>query len=400
MNIWKEFQGKTIDEAIREACDYFGVEREQLEIEIVNDATSGIFGLMGGKKASIRASRVSLSDLLGAEPETSPAVAQEEVLPEPRLRTDAGRASKGWTESGVEKGGQDRPNGRGKGGRASRPAPGASPAEVPRAREEEGRPSEARQGRSLRRREDESRPVACPGEEAAAGEGTEHENLPEFDPRNCDQDALLALVSETVIRLVRPIVGEMTHTVTLLGNRVRVGIDCGDSSGILLGREGQTLAAVQYIAGRIIAKSLGSSLRLQFDAGNYRERQDERLRELAFSLAEKVKASRRSHSTRPLSAYQRRIIHLALEGDDLVQTFSKGEGSQRRVIIQLKRRDRAAAQNLEETFVADLDAGFGGLPDNLPGAFLPAGETPDEILDAVVDGVLEDAGTAGKDTLS
>ena len=86
MNIWKEFHGKTIDDAIREACDYFGVERERLEIEIVNDATSGIFGLMGGKKAGIRASRVSLSDLLGAEPEIPPAVAQEEALPDPRMR--------------------------------------------------------------------------------------------------------------------------------------------------------------------------------------------------------------------------------------------------------------------------------------------------------------------------
>jgi spoIIIJ-associated protein len=399
MNILKEFQGKTIDDAIREACDYFGVERERLEIEIVNDATSGIFGLMGGKKASIRASRVSLSDLLDAEPEISPAAAQEEGSPDPRLRPDAGRVSRGRAEGRHGRGGQpDRPGGRGKGGRVPRSAPGekASAAEIHRTQEEELRPREAQQGRSLRRPEDGIRPAGSvyPGEDA--GDGMGPENLPEWDPRNCDQDALLALVSDTVVRLVRPIVGEMTHTVTLADNRVLVGIDCGDSSGLLLGREGQTLAAVQYIAGRIVAKSLGGSLRLQFDAGNYREMQDERLRELAHSLAEKVKASRRSHSTRPLSAYQRRIIHLALEGDDLVQTFSKGEGSQRRVIIQLKRADRAAAQGLEETFVADLDAGFSGLPDNLPGAVPPAGEAPDEILDAVVDGVLEDARNGGE----
>ena len=309
--------------------------------------------------------------------------------------------AKGLAESRHGRLGQpDRPAGRGKGGHLSRSAPGGKeyPAEILRTGEEEARPLEAGQERSCRGRDEESRPAGPvrPGEDALDGAGAGHDNLPEFDPRNCDQDALLALVSDTVIRLVRPIVGEMTHTVTLAGNLVRVGIDCGEYSGLLLGREGQTLAAVQYIAGRILAKSLGSSLRLQIDAGNYRERQDERLRELAFSLAGKVKASRRSHSTRTLSAYQRRIIHLALEGDDLVQTFSKGEGSQRRVIVQLKRGDRAAAQSLEEAFVADLDAGFSGLPDNLAGAVQPAGETPDEVLDAVVDGVLEDARNGGE----
>ena len=137
-------------------------------------------------------------------------------------------------------------------------------------------------------------------------------------------------------RLVVPIVGEMSCSLAIVGSRIKVTIDCGESSGLLVGREGQTPAAVQYIASRNIAKELGGTVRLQFDAGNYRERQDERLRELALSLAERVKKNRRSLSTRPLIAYQRRVIHLALENDELVHTFSKGEGLHSQLVIALR----------------------------------------------------------------
>ncbi|MDR2077150.1 MAG: Jag N-terminal domain-containing protein [Desulfovibrio sp.] len=393
MNIWKDFQGKTIDDAIREACHYFGVERERLEIEIVNDATPGIFGLMGGKKAAIRASRVSLSDLLGLEPESVSPAAGESLPPEARSRTEVRHGRGGRSDP-------DRFDGRGKGGRGPRSAADGrpSPAEDSRSREEEDPSSAEVPGRSSHRQEGGPWPVLS-GESAAGPEETAQEELPEFDPRNCDQAALLELITDTVSRLVRPIVGEMTSSVTFAGNRVRVSIDCGEFSGLLLGREGQTLAAVQYVAGRIIAKHLGSSLRLQFDAGNYRERQDGFLRELALSLAEKVKVSRRPQSTRPLSAYQRRIIHLALEGDDLVQTFSKGEGNQRRVVIQLKRAERVVCQTAadalgrEESSGADPDAGCGRLPED--GTDPSAGGTPEDLSGAASGGVPEDSRNNG-----
>lgn len=203
--------------------------------------------------------------------------------------------------------------------------------------------------------------------ESRSEEDSLQEDLPTFDLDGCDQEKLFALIRETVTRLVTPIVGEMQCTVAIAGNRVKVTIDCGESSGLLVGREGQTLAAVQYLAVRIIARTLGGTIRLQFDAGNYRERQDERLHELALSLAEKVKSSRRSMSTRPLSAYQRRIVHLSLEQDPLVQTFSKGEGAQRRVVVQLRRSDAAAgAGDAEDAAVEvmEFDAYADSMPEN------------------------------------
>ena len=177
--------------------------------------------------------------------------------------------------------------------------------------------------------------------------------MPEFPLETCDRDELVAVVCGVVQRLVEPIVGQVPCSVEIHDSRVRASVDCGEASGLLVGREGTTLAAVQYLAARIIAKRIGGSLRLQIDAGNYRERQDDRLKEMALSLAERAKATRRPQSTRPLSAYQRRIIHLALEGDDAVQTHSKGEGTQRRVIIQPKRAPRgkeaeAPAREMQE----------------------------------------------------
>ena len=79
-------------------------------------------------------------------------------------------------------------------------------------------------------------------------------------------------------------------------------------------------------------------LTVQVDAGDYHSRQDSRLQELARALADKVRATGRSQSTRPLSAYQRRVIHLTLQDDPDVQTRSSGEGPLKRVVI-LRRKD-------------------------------------------------------------
>ena len=84
--------------------------------------------------------------------------------------------------------------------------------------------------------------------------------------------------------------------------------------------------------------AVGAQVRVQVDAGDYHSRQDSRLQELARALADKVRATGRSQSTRPLSAYQRRVIHLTLQDDPDVQTRSSGEGPLKRVVI-LRRKD-------------------------------------------------------------
>jgi spoIIIJ-associated protein len=103
---------------------------------------------------------------------------------------------------------------------------------------------------------------------------------------------------------------------------------------MLIGREGQTLAALQYLASRIVSRGMNAAVRVNLDAGEYRQHQDDKLQELALNLAVKVKNTGRPCSTRPLNSYHRRIIHLTLQEDEEVQTRSTGQGALKRVVVQ------------------------------------------------------------------
>jgi spoIIIJ-associated protein len=138
-------------------------------------------------------------------------------------------------------------------------------------------------------------------------------------------------------RLIAPVVGEIALTMELTDNRVNVMVDCGDDSGLLIGREGQTLASLQYLASRIVSRKMDAAVRVHLDAGSYRQRQDDKLREMALALAEKVRTSGRSYSTRPLSSYHRRIVHVALQECEDLQTRSSGDGAMKRVVILRKK---------------------------------------------------------------
>ena len=111
--------------------------------------------------------------------------------------------------------------------------------------------------------------------------------------------------------------------------------------GLLIGREGQTLASLQYLASRVVSRGMNAAVRVQLDAGRYRQRQDEKLGEMALALAEKVRQTGRSYSTRPLSSYHRRIVHLCLQDAEEVQTRSSGDGPMKRVVIMRRRPERS-----------------------------------------------------------
>ncbi|MCL1940156.1 MAG: Jag N-terminal domain-containing protein [Desulfovibrionaceae bacterium] len=342
---YKEFQGKTLDEAIREACEYFGVAREKLEIDIVSDAKTGIFGLVGAKKATIRAGRVDLPGTVDALlAENGPADAPERKGDKGESRRPARRDDGRPDADGKKKKQQARKDASPRddimavpeNGEAPESTDFRAPAKKGQISREPGKERMTQQAKRAVPDQGDSR-VESGGPEAEDFSDGSREELPEFDLAGCDQEHLFAVVKEVVLRLVHPIVGDVPCTVAIAGSRVRAVLDCGDAAGLLVGRDGQTLAAVQYLASRIIARRIGGAVRLQVDAGKYRERQDDKLKEQALSLAQRVKETGRSMSTRPLTAYQRRIVHLALEQDEAVQTHSKGEGAQRKVTISLKR---------------------------------------------------------------
>jgi spoIIIJ-associated protein len=122
-----------------------------------------------------------------------------------------------------------------------------------------------------------------------------------------------------------------------------------NGTGLLIGKRGKTLGALQHLVTKIVHREVGENVTVVVDTENYRSKREVSLTELAQQLGEKVKKSHRSLTTGPMNAQDRRIIHLALKEDIEVRTKSKGEGNLRRVVIYPVKRGRkpqkAAAGN-------------------------------------------------------
>lgn len=396
MEGFKEFQGKDLDSAIEEACAYFNAAREKLEIEILQDAKSGIFGIVGARKAKVRARRAHLREavenILGKKSEEPAARAEEGGREKSGARNQARKNAPASPEGRQCAGENPRARGATAGGRRFGPAvppqDAAPPAgEDPAGAEKEQAPLDAlpeqeqaqeagprcepqaaasqQEGRGEGRAEahSEQKRGSGAGRSRASGEGQPRsrrdegrkkseaavdgldedldeagEGLPFTPLEQLDAARLEALVNEAVRELVRPIVGtEVQLAISVGAGRVQVCVQCDEDSGLLIGREGQTLAALQYLVSRVVSRGMNAAVRVQLDAGEYRLRQDEKLREMALALAEKVRQSGRSYSTRPLSSYHRRIVHVCLQDAEDVQTRSTGDGPMKRVVIMRRK---------------------------------------------------------------
>jgi spoIIIJ-associated protein len=106
-----------------------------------------------------------------------------------------------------------------------------------------------------------------------------------------------------------------------------------NGSGLLIGKRGKTLNALQYLVSKIVSKQTGENVSVIVDTENYRSKRELSLTELARQLSDKVKKAHRPLTTGPMSSQDRRVIHLALKEEHDVRTKSKGEGNLRRVVI-------------------------------------------------------------------
>lgn len=111
----------------------------------------------------------------------------------------------------------------------------------------------------------------------------------------------------------------------------------GDDMGALIGKRGQTLDSLQYLASLVVNKESDKYFRVKLDTENYRERRKATLESLAKNIAYKVKRTRRAVSLEPMNPYERRIIHSALQNDKYVITKSEGEEPFRHVVVLLKK---------------------------------------------------------------
>ena len=111
----------------------------------------------------------------------------------------------------------------------------------------------------------------------------------------------------------------------------------GPEMGVLIGKRGQTLDSVQYLASLVVNKASEEYIHVKVDTENYRERRKATLETLAKNISFKVKKTRRPVTLEPMNPYERRIIHSALQGDNYVTTHSEGEEPYRHVVVTLKR---------------------------------------------------------------
>jgi spoIIIJ-associated protein len=244
-----EAEGSSIDDAIERALQQLGVTRDKVDVEILENATRGLFGL-GGKPARVRATLRTLN---------LESVHTAATAPAPRTPT----------------------------------AP-AAPAR---------------------------RPVPPPSPVTAASSSS-HE------------------VDGHTLERARAVLAEMVSLIGIeasveavsdeLGPRLLIN---GDTSGMLIGRRGQTLDALEYIANRIVAREDDGAGRIAVDSQNYRDRRRQSLEELARRLAERARRRGKTVTLNPMSPRDRRIVHMALQNERALTTRSAGKGYFRKLLI-------------------------------------------------------------------
>ena len=145
-------------------------------------------------------------------------------------------------------------------------------------------------------------------------------------------------IADTAIAAIRDIikyfaVGEVTID-EYEGDEGELILDItGDDLAVLIGRHGRTLEALQFVVSAITVRQIGYRYPVVVDVEGYKGRQREKLESIARSSANRAASQHRSVKLRPMTPYERRIIHVTLRDDERVETASEGEGSARHVVI-------------------------------------------------------------------
>lgn len=151
-------------------------------------------------------------------------------------------------------------------------------------------------------------------------------------------DEMLDNIADTAIAALQDIlqyfnVGEVTID-EYEGDEGELILDIsGDDMAVLIGRHGKTLDALQFIVSMITVRTIGFRYPVVVDVEGYKNRQRQKLESIARSTANRAASQHRKVGLRPMTPYERRIIHIALRDDDRVETVSEGEGSARHVVV-------------------------------------------------------------------
>src|SRR6266542_1026030 len=329
MSAYREFTGKTVEEALRNAREAFGAGLEDLDFEILTPGSRGVLG-MGAEPARIVAA--PRSELGGAAPKREAA----EARPLPPAPPREERPRFGDRDRGPRRDEGDRGPRRDEGDRGPR-------------RDDRGRGFGDRdRGDRVDRGDRAPRPddrgsrgerssdlTASEAAEVTAARGSLAAERADLEAAEASPEALAAgqAILEELMRL--------------MDLDVRVEVEAGDTSrlnvvgagdvkealGALIGRKGERLSALQHLVNLMLSKRMGDWTRVLVDVEDYRGRRERQLRDLATRAAERVVETGKMLQLEPMPALERRWIHIALRDHSGVATQSIGEEPNRRVVV-------------------------------------------------------------------
>ncbi|MFH0808961.1 MAG: RNA-binding cell elongation regulator Jag/EloR [Pseudomonadota bacterium] len=316
-------EGRTTEEAIETACRNLDLPRALVEIEVLTSGSMGIFGIVGVKKAKVRArpkkSAVSPEAVGGQGTSSQQEPSSQEVSSEVTEQPEPPPA--GGTERR-----SSRSRRRRRGGKRG-PTASAVAAEMPEDAAGLGEPPEEAE-EAIDDDDDDS-------VEPESAEGEPEPELPLPD------ESVVATAHEVCQRIIDDLGAEVQVNPTALPGEVRLELLGADSS-MLIGHRGEVLNALQHIVSKITNRRTAARAAVVLDAEGWRQQRRQSLEELARKLAQKAKQSGKPVSLSPMNAHDRRIIHLALEHDPEIRTKSAGDGALRKVVISPHRSRRGA----------------------------------------------------------
>ena len=290
--------GKTIDLAIEAALNQLGLDRDSVSVEVLAQAKSGFLGL-GAQPAKVQvtyevpdpapeAPKVALSSASRSKPKAKLVVEKKEE-PKVEVKKEAPKAE------------------------PKKEAPKAEPKkEAPKAERKPERKAEPKKEAPKQIKEEK---VFAPAEP-----GSVEEKIEQF------LKGLLEKMGSDAV----------PHAVKCEGNTYKVELT-GSDLGYLIGRRGDTLDALQHLANYSVGRNVEGHIRITVDAEDYREKREDSLRRYARKKAQQVLKARRRTTLEPMNAYERHVIHAALQDMENITTHSTGTEPNRRVVIEYVR---------------------------------------------------------------
>ncbi len=327
MSAYREFTGKSVEEALRHAREEFGVGLDELDFEILTPGSRGVLGMGAEPARIVAAPRTALG---GAAPKREAAAAQPLPVPmdrgprrdDPPAHSDAPRRD-------------DRPD------RPARERPEAPRRDAPR---RDDRPERVRD-RGPRRddrppRRSDDRPgvsvvssIEADEVQTARSLVREREELQAAEASPAALDAGKRLLEQLMQHLGFSVAVNIETGETNRLNVVGADDEEHEALGALIGRKGERLSALQHIVNLMLSREMGEWTRVLVDVEGYRGRREQQLREIADRAAARVVETGKMLQLEPMPALERRWIHLALRNHPVVGTQSIGEEPNRRVVV-------------------------------------------------------------------